>query len=1241
MFRLEQLQSEKKYSKIDCRSAKMRQLHFQGLHTGIRQRIMRSVPEIRQRSGRALFLKALEIQGFKSFPDKVRLPFEKRMTAIVGPNGSGKSNIADALCWVMGEQRSKTLRGSKMEDVIFGGTSGHAPSAFAQVSLILDNEDRSLKIDADEVMLTRRYYRSGESEYFINRRSVRLKDVSELLMDTGLGRDGYSLVGQGRVDEILAAKSTERREIFEEAAGISRFRHRKEETARKLERTEDNLLRVGDKIAELELQVEPLRKQAAVAKKYLVLRDELRDLEISLWLDSLEKLDVRRRELRETTEQSGAELQSAKDTLEQVYAESETCTSEIQAADIAAEALRGTVGDLEKRIAALENDAAAASTERQSNIGTISRLSEEDSRQTERESELRAHLAERRSAVVSLNRETEEIAAQRTKLFSETSEAERKAAESAAEYARLTGEAAETEADAAAERARAEELAARIGHEGERLSEANRQLERQRERLQAEESAAEQQRLKLEEQRAAAEQAGNASRGFELKIRARTEKQEAAQKRLLDAEGEQRAAISRHNLLADMEKEYEGFSRAVRTVMRERERGNLKHIHGTVAELIDTDDAYTVAIETAMGGGMQNIVVDSEEDGKEAIRLLKRLDAGRATFMPLSTMRGSLLKEPMLRSAEGILGIAAELVRYERQYEGIILHELGRTVVARDLDAAIALSRRAGGRLRIVTLDGQLINAGGSMTGGSAAKNVGVLSRANELRRLKTSLESLQEEISRLKDTCAAGEKELAASRYESERAREALRQAEDACLRTESELKQREALLEALREAVRAAETGAEDARKTEDTLRVEAREAENRAEEKSKRASKLRSLAESGTTDRRDLEAQVRALAEQTAGLQAREAALQAEIRAAENGIAEWEGMLSHFRDDTAGREQLRIRLTESNHQLEERAEQLLGAAGILRGEAEQKKAELETAVNRRREQEGRRARAEKNAQDLNRNINVLEREYAEQSQKLQAADQEERLLLDKLWDNYELSRSAAERRRQPLESLSAAQKQAGKLRREIGAMGTPNLGAIEEFERVNERYSYLTEQRDDIEKAKKELLGVVDDLTEEMRKIFAEEFASIAAAFSETFRELFGGGRGELLLENPEDILNCGIEIRVQPPGKALRMLSLLSGGERAFVAITLYFAMLKVRPAPFCVLDEIESALDESNVSRFADYARRMSEQTQFLIITHRRGSMEAADTLYGVTMQKGISRVLSIELNEALETGTNH
>ena len=1002
-----------------------------------------------------MYLKALEIQGFKSFPDKTRLSFEKDITAIVGPNGAGKSNIADAILWVMGEQRTKALRGSKMEDVIFGGTEKRNKLGYAQVSLFIDNSAHIFESDSSEIMLTRRYYRSGESEYFINRESVRLKDIHSLLMDTGLGRDGYSIIGQGRIAEIVSTKSTDRREVFEEAAGISRFRYRKEEAERKLERTEENLTRINDKIEELELQVGPLKEQSEIAKRYLVLRGELREREVSVWMTTLDKLCAQASSVRLEYEQVTQSLESARASLEALYAASGSISERMHQKDVESEQARERLSQIESEQSECDSAAAVIRANIESTTEAAARLEEDRQRQESRAAELRARIEENEKRVAAIDAELKK----------------------------------------------------------------------------AEESERETQ---------------NVIDGCRLKLQSRekilsdlTEEANRLAVELKSAEG-------RIAMLEEMEKSYEGYSGAVRSVMREAERGGLKGVHGPAANLVRTEKEYALAIETALGAAAQHIVVDTQDDGKNAIEFLKRREAGRATFLPLDAIRGSVMRDAPVNDA-GFVGVAFDLVAFEERYSNIFENLLGRTVVAETLTDAVRMARASGNRLRIVTLDGQVVNPGGSMTGGSSAKSSGILSRANELEALR-------------KRRDAAAEK-AKGSAAELERARANLanvRFSLDAALETQ--------------------------------------------AEQRSARSS------------------------------------LEAERRTTENSVSQLGALLGAVTGDS----EQRRRAAEESERLIASMRERLKEKEKLRRELGKKiaavKAEIAEITDRRLELEGKRSRAEKETQERSAEIIALERQSARIEQKKLSADMEEKQILDRLWDNYELSHTAAMALRRPVESMAKENRAIAELRREIGELGTPNLGAIEEYKRVSERYEFLSSQRDDVDKAKKELLNIIREVTGEMREVFLTQFRAIDEAFRSTFHELFGGGKASLELEDENDVLSSGIEIHVQPPGKAITTISLLSGGEMAFVAIALYFAILKVRPTPFCVMDEIEAALDEANVERFAEYLRRMADRTQFLVITHRRGTMEAADMLYGVTMQeKGVSSVIELDLESAQKT----
>ena len=999
-----------------------------------------------------MYLRALEISGFKSFPERTRLTFERDITAIVGPNGSGKSNISDAILWVMGEQSSRTLRGGKMQDVIFGGTAKRPSMGVAQVSLILDNSAGIFDVDAEEVTITRKYYRSGESEYYINRQQVRLRDVNELLMDTGLGRDGYSIIGQGRIAEIVSGKSAERREVLEEAAGISRYRYRKEEAERRLARTDENLLRINDKIEELELQVKPLNEQAEVAKRYLTLRDELRVAEVSLWMSDLDTLREQSGTLESEYNETKAALEAAKRELQGLYSRSEVLTERMRAKDVEAEARRSELSGAQSRIAEQEARAAA--------------------------------------------------------LQSRIESSEQNAARMRTEMSELTGRVQEIQGQIEAGRARIAEIDAR--------------------------------KKKLEED---AQSARNVAEGRRMRIANRERELSELSDELTKQIVELRSTDSRINMLEEMERDYEGFGGAVKAVMREAKRGALRGVHGTVSELLRTDEHTALAIETALGAAIQNVVVDTQNDGKRAIEFLQRRNAGRATFLPLDAIRGGRL-DAIPGGDEGCLGLAVDLIEFEAKYKNVFENLLGRTLIAETLTDAIAISRRNGGRVKIVTLDGQVMNAGGSMTGGSAGKNAGILSRRSELEKLQAGRGRLARRRDELTSRTDELKRTLTAARYELDVATQEIQ------------------------------------------TINNE-----------------LASLA--------------------------------AERRTTENAAGQFEALMAGLTGDSAAREKAISDVLAAADSYRRELDEVRSAIDALNAEADKIRASISEATSSRLEVEGERTRTDKAAQEKNAAILDLERALARAEQKKLSAEMEEKQLTDKLWDGYELSHSAAEAICQPVESRAKAARHISELRREMTSLGNPNIGAIDEYARVSERYEFLAGQRDDVEKAKNELLGIITDITGEMRSIFSREFTAINESFKETFTELFGGGSAELTITPADDVLGGDIDIRVQPPGKAVTTLTLLSGGEMAFVAIALYFAIIKIRPTPFCVMDEIEAALDEANVNRFAGHMRELADKTQFIVITHRRGTMEEADRLYGVTMQeKGVSKVIELDLDEA-------
>ena len=1182
-----------------------------------------------------MYLKALEIQGFKSFPDKTVLNFGEDITAIVGPNGSGKSNVSDAIRWVMGEQSSKSLRGAKMEDVIFGGTEKRSQMGFAQVTLVLDNTEHIFpRMEESEVAVTRRYYRSGESEYYINKQSVRLRDVNELFMDTGMGREGYSIVGQGKIDEILSVKSADRREIFEEAAGISKFRHRKEETERKLERTEENLVRINDKITELELQVGPLRSQAEKAKKYLILRDELRTLEISVWLENLDKIKTDSIKLNTDYALAQQELERANAALDELYAASEQFAEKAHANDMEQERLRTECAELDAKRNEENSAVAVLRTGIENNRANIERVENDLRDQSGRAESLTAQIAAKHARIEELAAQAAELEEELRAFLAQAEELARTAGEAGSEVEALRAKEALAASDAADCRADMSAINAGLAELTERRAALEAESESVDGQLTEKRRAASASRRALEEAQEEADAVRNIISGHTLKMEGRVKREETARQKSIDLTMEKNNLDSRIHLLSEMEKEYEGFNKAVRLVMQAAEKNTLRGVHGPVANLMTTDKRYAVAIEIALGAGMQNVVVDREEDAKSAINFLKQRDGGRATFLPLTAIRGDVLREAGVEREYGYVGVASQLVQFDKRYAEIFNNLLGRTVVVEDMDCGIAIARKYGNRFRIVTLDGQVLNRGGSMTGGSVSRSAGILSRANELKELTAQREALTEKLDAALREADEAKRDLNAAQYELDVAREQQRGAEDAVLRLTGEKKQYDMLLESLRtrESDIAAELESITARTEELKKAAAAREEEIKKHEAE--AARCRAESEEKLAGQNELKRDSAHLGDEIAARKSTLAGFTAERETTERALGDLETLAQQMRGDEDGRRALIEDYRAKIKAAEEEIAQHDAVTASLRADAEKRRAELAELAEAKLALEGERSANDRRYRECNELLSQTQAAAGRLEQKRVTAAMEEKQILDKLWESYELSHSAAQEQRIELESVPKASRRINELKREINGLGNVNVGAIEEFDRVNTRYTYLTGQRDDVEKAKEELLGVIENITSEMTVIFKEQFALIRESFQETFLELFGGGKATLELEDENAVLDCGIEIKVQPPGKALKTLSLLSGGEKAFVAIALYFAILKVHPTPFCVMDEIEAALDEPNVIRVAHYMRRICDKTQFIVITHRRGTMEAADVLYGVTMQeRGVSKVLTINMND--------
>ncbi len=1184
-----------------------------------------------------MYLKSLEVQGFKSFPDKTLIRFGDDITAIVGPNGSGKSNISDAILWVMGEQSSKTLRGAKMEDVIFGGTQKRPSVGFAEATLTLDNTDRALMYDADEVMVTRRYYRSGESEYYINKQSARLRDIHEMFMDTGLGREGYSNIGQGRIDEILSLKSADRREIFEEAAGISKFRHRKEETERKLEKTEDNLLRIGDKVSELELQLEPLKQQSEKAKKYLELKEELQGVEVAVWMDTLEKLSASAKKAEQDYASAAFVLQQAHEDLEKLYAQAESMSDMLRTRDGELETMRLKVNMLEATHQQLDGQMAVLRGNVENNRANISRIEEELQGQADRSggiaqqidqtqqriAQIEASLEEKQNLLLQLQHQLSAMTANAQGLTRQFLQLRAKETDLAADIAGREADVRGLQESMASTEQRCRELDGDLASGTERQRMAQADLDETRKQL----------RLAQENVTAA----NNTIAGYALRQNGRIKRRDDLAQTLRNITDQYNSVSAKAKVFRAMERDFESYQKSVRLVMQEAQRGVLKHIHAPVSRLIRTDDSYTVAIEIALGGAMQQIVVDSEQDAKAAIAFLKRTGGGRATFLPLTTTHGKALQETGLSVCRGFVGIASDLVRSEEIYRPVVENLLGRTVIVRDIDAAIAMADQYRHRFKIVTLDGQVMNAGGSMTGGSINKEAGILSRANVLEKLTQQEKELDQQLRVTESELQEAQRAADQVQYQMETAREQLREAEDAVLRLQGQEKQHEILASAITDALTAAQREREalQQRRTADRERLASQQA--KIQVYTQQLAQTRGDIARLEGDQTEVTAATATITEAMTTRRTEAAALEAERATAQSHIADLKDLRAAMEGDREKRLAL-IDLTKADNQrLEKEIASLLQRQQENDAETAQMRIQLQVIHAARMEAEATKTRAERDAQEKSKDILTMERACAALEQKKLTTSMEERQIIDKLWDNYGLTPGTAESKRGQIESVTAGSRRIGELKRKIGALGTPNLGAIEEYARVSERYEYLTAQRDDVLTSKRELESIIRNIQQEMTTIFVAEFAKIDQYFGEVFTEMFGGGKGQLILEDPQNPLTCGIEIRVQPPGKQVKTITLLSGGEKAFVATALYFAILKVRPTPFCLLDEIDAALDDRNVERFARYLRSLAQKTQFIVITHRRGTMEASDVLYGVTMQEqGVSKLLRLDLNQMEE-----
>ncbi|WP_303823932.1 chromosome segregation protein SMC [Ruminococcus flavefaciens] len=1178
-----------------------------------------------------MYLKSLEIQGFKSFPDKISLTFDKGLTAVVGPNGSGKSNIGDSVRWVLGEQSTKTLRGNKMEDVIFSGTVARKPMGFAAVTLNIDNSDKTLPDMDDEVAITRKLYRSGESEYMICGKPCRLKDINELFMDTGLGRDGYSIIGQGRIAEIVGAKSSERRDIFEEAAGISKFRYKKLEAERKLTAAQENLLRLTDILSELEGRVEPLRIQSQKAEKFIKLAEERKKLEISVWVTKLDEMKVKLDELDSKILISKNEYENIENDIQREEQKIADGIRKMQESTMRADELRRkmleeeqTSSEMKSGIAVLENDIKhcnEAVEVAQRNIDS----SEEAKKALEQERKAAleglAELEEKRKALEAEIKTAEESF---ERAESESSKLGDSVDKAGSEINSMYIRQSEYRFTIESSKAMIDEQTARLAELRESSSDISRKLAEYQ-------SQTAEIKAEKEKNAARAEELRNKLSGLERLYKSRREGFEQAKNDFERALYELKDKQQRRKILTDLENNMEGFAGSVKQVLKASKQGRIGGVMGTVAQNIGVEPKYAVAVETALGGAMQNIIVENEDIAKRCIRFLKEQKGGRATFLPITSVRGFELREQGLENCEGFVANANKIVTYDQKFSGIIASLLGRIVIAEDIDTATLIAKKYGYKFKIVTLDGQVINAGGSFTGGSAQRSGGIITRKNEIDTLDAEIVKLEGERDALRERAEKLRAESEKLRFDTEAAKEEQSKCDADRVRIGAELNS----LASLEEQFRAqsensekvtAETEQRIAAAKENIAEAEKALAETDAEIKAAEEK----LAQ-GQDTREKLRVQREELADKLSELKIRGMELAKDVQAQELELSRIERREEELKSGTHQFEEEIKRQNKLISEKESEITELKKKLADFKDNTETYNAEIQRCHATHTEQNRLVNEMQNGLKSINDAKEKLSAEVTRLEERKETVCRDTDNIIRQLMEVYELTRSEAVAAAEKIDDMIAAQAELTTIKNKIRALGSVNVDAIEEYKEVFERYRFMSEQIADVQKSKTELEKIITDLTSEMCRIFSESFEIINSNFKSIFVELFGGGKAELILTDPENVLESGIEISVAPPGKVIKNLISLSGGEQSFVAIAIYFAILKLRPAPFCILDEIDAALDEVNVRKYAQYLKKFTDTTQFVLVTHRRSAMEEANVLYGVTMQEdGISKLLKME-----------
>lgn len=1181
-----------------------------------------------------MVLKTLEIQGFKSFPDKTALNFGKGITAVVGPNGSGKSNISDAVRWVLGETSSKSLRGSKMEDVIFGGTSARKPLGFAQVQLTLDNSDASLKDKGEIVTVSRRYYRSGESEYKIDGENVRARDIRELFMDTGLGSDGYSMVGQGKIDSIISQKNEDRRELFEEAAGISLFRHKRKDANRRLDQAQENLVRLLDILGELESRVEPLKKQSEKAQKFITLSDEKKTLEIGVWVNKINRFTSELREQEHKIDAANASYDICEKELKDIENEIEEIAQKTVSINTQIEQIRAGSKAYEEEALRKDGEASVLQTTLNHNNETIERLKNDIGDVDNTNLSIDAQIKEKNEFIAKSEKDIElkkqelkEVTDEMNNLLSSNEEFSKLTVELNQKITALTLKLSDCRVKCSQALTSAEQIKSRQSVVDDSIAQGKKDLEE----IEAKKSESEE---KLNALQSRIDENNNSMQGYKIKLQTKTDKADKLKAELEKANAEFNQKQQKARMLLDLEKNMEGFSGAVKAVMKQAQSKALSGVHGPLSSLITVDNEYSVAVEVALGAAMQNIVVGNEADAKRAIYYLKNNRVGRATFLPISAIKPRNLDEHGLDDNLGFVAIASDLVECKAEYKNIISNLLGRVVIVEDMDCAIGIAKRYSNRFKIVTVDGQVINPGGSMTGGSQSRGAGILSRGNMIDELNAQAKELEKACEDIKTKYKTALEEANFALAELQGAEADLQQAKEEFIRAQGEHKlvsEKYDLLSSqlnilvneknnsksrIEEFEKEAKSGEEKIKEIENEIKLN----ETELEKTSGNASEINA--------KRD---EFRAKSEQIN--------LELVTLAKDNESAKLSVEELNFRKNSQSD---RVKTIQNEiAQIEDKNKSLLisineikAQANDLRVKAEQSNNDVSEQINQRNELEKRTTELRSEEKVKNQDREKLSGSIVRLDERKLAMKKEYDELNDMLFEQYELTKHEAEALNIQIDDMSEAKRRLHEIKVAIKGLGSINVGAIEEYKEVSERYTFLKEQIGDVEKSKNELLKIIEDLTASMSEKFLSQFNKINEEFKVCFADFFGGGKGELVLEEPDNCLESPIEIRIQPPGKSVQNINLFSGGEKSLAAMALLFSVLKVQPAPFCIYDEVEAALDDVNVERFAKYMRKMTDKTQFISITHRRGTMEEADVLYGVTMQeKGVSKLIELQTAE--------